>query len=75
MTGFWMTPEEAKLILTFADEDMKIKFTAEKLGVMAETVANRINRVHGKTGLNPRVFHDLCKLLPKARKVLGIKDE
>lgn len=75
MTGFWMTPEEAKLILIFADEDMKVKFTAEKLGVVAKTVVNRINRVHSKTGLNPRKFYDLCKLLPKARKVLGIKDE
>lgn len=51
----------------FADADLSATSAAAALGVHANTVHHRLDRVRARTGRNPRRFHDLAELLAAAR--------
>lgn len=57
-----MTIKQRKLIATLADCDMRPAKTAQVLGCHLNTVYNRMDKIQKQTGLDPRCFHDLCKL-------------
>lgn len=50
-------------ILTYVTSDMSIKATAEKMYLSRKAVLYRLDRIKEKTGLNPRRFFDLVKLV------------
>ncbi|MFN8124361.1 MAG: helix-turn-helix domain-containing protein [Thermoleophilia bacterium] len=55
----------------FADADLSATGAAAALGVHANTVHHRLDRLRARTGRNPRRFHDLAELLTAARMLAG----
>jgi len=66
-----MDTRDAALILTFADNDMNVTNTANRLYMHRNTVLFRFGKVIAETGLNPRRFHDLCKLVPMCAEIVN----
>lgn len=60
-----MTEKERKVLLTFADCNMRLTETGERLHYHRNSVEYILKRIHQKTGLDPRKFYDLLKLLWK----------
>lgn len=58
-------------ILAFARNNMKFQATADELGKRRDTVGYRIARINVITGLDPRNFYDLIKLVDMANNGLG----
>ena len=56
------------VILTLAKNNMRATETAYDLDVHRGTVLYRIEKIKHLTGLDPRVFYDLCELVEMARK-------
>lgn len=57
-------------ILAFARNNMKVQATADELGKRRDTVGYRIVRIKAITGLDPRNFYDLIKLVDMANSRL-----
>ncbi|MDY5114006.1 MAG: sugar diacid recognition domain-containing protein [Bilifractor sp.] len=53
-----LKPSEVDFLKTYYDSDMSLKASAEKLFLHVNTVQQRLNRIAGKTGMNPRNFRD-----------------
>lgn len=70
-----LTPKQAKLILVFAECDMRPAKAAPILGCHKNTVDYRLTRIWKNTGLDPKCFYDLCKLVKKAKKVMEGGDD
>ena len=66
-----MTRKQAKIVLTFADNDMSIKRTADSLYMNSNTVARNLDKIQKQCGWNPRRFYDLCYLVGVAVKRHG----
>ena len=66
-----MTKEQAKIILAFAENDMKIKPTAEQLYRSGENVGYHLDKIREQIGWNPRKFYDLCYLVGIASQRMG----
>ena len=64
---------ECKLILAIADHNMSVSGAAKYLGHRgdSESIYNRIEKIKKRTGLNPRNFYDLHKLVESAKHQLG----
>lgn len=62
---------DAKMIVAFAQCNMKIKVAASKIFYNKGTLAYRFNRIKQNTGLDPRNFFDLVELYDMATNVLG----
>ena len=58
-----MTDKQKLCVLAYADNNMSLKATAEKLFYHYNTIDHHLKAVYSKTGLNPKNFYDLCKLL------------
>lgn len=58
-----MKHEESLTIKALAECNMNVCATARKLNVDRDTVLYRCNRIEKKTGINPRTFYGLVKLL------------
>lgn len=54
---------QKEIILALAENNMRSTFVAEKLNYHRNTVEYHILQVIKKTGLNPKNFYDLCKLV------------
>lgn len=65
-----LTDEEQELLQIYFSEDMSLSGTCEKLYLHKNTLQYRLNRIHEKSGLNPRKFRDavLLFLALKLRK-------
>lgn len=53
-----LKPSEIEFLRTYYDSEMSLKATAEKLFLHVNTVQQRLNRIAGKTGMDPRNFRD-----------------
>lgn len=53
---------DRKVILAYAENNMRAKWAAKQLGVYWNLVYRRLDTIWDKTGLNPRNFYDLHKL-------------
>lgn len=60
--------QDKKIILALADNSMQVKPTARQLYLHWNTVYYRIDRIWDETGLNPRNFYDLNKLVEMVKK-------
>lgn len=58
-----LTQEDKNVILAFAENDMTDSKTARDLSYHRNTIKYHIIKVEEKTGLNPRKFYDLIKLV------------
>ena len=61
-----LNDRDRETILTLADNDMNVTVTAKKMYMNRNTVVYRLDKIKGKTGLDPRCFYDLLKLLEMA---------
>ena len=61
-----LSEEDKKTILVLAESDMSATRAAEKLYLHRNTLIYRIDRIQKKTGLNPRRFYDLVRLVELA---------
>lgn len=61
-----MTENDKQTILTLAEHGGNIRETAEALFITVNDVHMRLNRIEERTGLNARVFFDLCRLYQRA---------
>lgn len=73
-SGWWsevlpVTLRQAKMILTFAENDMVIKSTALKLYRSEGSVKYQFMKIQQETGRNPMKFYDLCFLVGIAMQV------
>ena len=66
-----MTKLQAEIILAFAENDMKIKPTAEKILMSDAAVIYNLNKIRRQIGWNPRKFYDLCYLVGIAAQRKG----
>ena len=66
-----MTKQQAKIILAFAENDMKIKPTGKQLFLCEASVTYHLNKIQRQMGWNPRKFFDLCYLVGVAAQRMG----
>ena len=66
-----MNKEQAKIILAFAENDMKISATAKQLYRSGDNVGYHLDKIREQMGWNPRKFYDLCYLVGVAAQRLG----
>ena len=59
--------ELSRTIRAFADCSLNVKETARRLGVHANTVYFRLNRIHKLTGIDPRTFSGTSVLVTSLR--------
>lgn len=55
--------KDSEIILALADSNMSISEASKKVFLHRNTVVYRMEKIYMDTGLNPRNFHDLTKLV------------
>ena len=60
--------KDKAIILAMADNGMKWKVAAREIDLHPNTVNYRLGRIYDKTGLDPRNFYDLHKLVEMVRE-------
>lgn len=68
-----MTERDAELILALADNGLVMHKVAKKTYRHPNTVRYHIDNIKEKTGLDPRDFWDMQKLVPMAQRTLTFK--
>lgn len=63
-----LTELQKETILAFAECDMNYSETGRKTYVARNTLIYRLEKIHRVTGLNPKRFYDLVKLVDMARE-------
>ena len=58
---------DREIILAFAEHSMGITATAKELYMHINTVVYHLEKIRKNTGLNPRRFYDLVKLVEMAK--------
>lgn len=58
-----LTELDWEVIHHYADNDMSVSATARAAHMHENTVRYHLEKVQKETGMNPRKFHDLVKLL------------
>lgn len=58
-----MTERQKECVLAYAENNMSVKATAEKSFSHYNTIVYHLQAVYNKTGLNPKNFYDLCRLV------------
>ena len=66
-----MKKNQAKVVLAFADSDMNISGTGRKLFLCRSTILWYLDAIKRDTGLDPRRFYELIKLVDIAKRVLA----
>lgn len=69
--AFTLTPEQAKIIISLAEHNLKIADTAKDLGISAGTLSGRIKKIREQTGGDPMNFLDMTQLLTVAVQTVG----
>lgn len=59
---------DRKIIIAYAKNNMRAKWAAKQLGVYWNLVYRRMDKIFDKTGLDPRNFFDLQKLVEMAKE-------
>ena len=70
-----MTEHQAKVVMAFAKNNMRAKDTGKYLHVVEQDVHYHLRRVKEITGLDPKNFFELCRLVGIAASVTGGNDE
>jgi len=65
--GGGQSDELSRTVRAFAESSLNVKQTARRLGVHANTVYFRLNRINQLTGINPRTFSGTSLLLTALR--------
>ena len=65
-----MTKKQAKIILAFAENSMKIRPAAKQLYMSDCNVSYHLKQVWLQTGRDPMKFFDLCYLVGVALQIL-----
>lgn len=63
MNGVFLTRAEVEVLVAFAENGMKVQRTANALHYDKRTVSQRLTLINANTGINPRDFYGLTKLL------------
>lgn len=58
-----MKDEDRALLQAFARNNMNLAYTGKEVYLHYNSVRYRLEKIHRETGLNPRNFYDLQKLL------------
>ena len=66
-----LNEKDFRTILAFAENNMKLQATADAMQRHYNALAWRIARINAITGLDPRNFYDLIKLVDMANNRLG----
>jgi sugar diacid utilization regulator len=70
-----LTETQARIVLALALNGMRASTAADALHYGRTTVTYYLNQIRERTGLNPRDFYDLQKLVKMARATLGEEAE
>lgn len=63
--------EHIQTLIAFAKCDMNIQATASCLQIVRRTVDYRLDSVHKRTGIDPKTFWGLVKLLKICKKEIN----
>lgn len=69
-----LSKANAEAILAFADGNMRVCEAAQIMHVAHFSISYHLDRVKSITGLDPRKFYDLAKLVLIAKKIMGGSD-
>lgn len=58
-----LTRTDLDVLLAFAKYDMRVNRTSEKAFFHRNTIDSHLSKIRYKTGLNPKKFYDLVKLI------------
>ena len=61
----WIKPNRAQVLKAYADAGMRLQTAAKALGMSNRGVEYHLNRAKEETGLDPRNFWELVRLLRK----------
>jgi sugar diacid utilization regulator len=70
-----MTKSQAEMILLYAKHSMNARIVGKELYMTAQNMHYHLKLIHYETGLNPKNFYDLCRLVGIAASVKGDKTE
>lgn len=65
-----MTPTQAEIIVSLADNGINIAATARAMFMHRNNIDYHVRMIHRNTGKNPQNFYDLQELLIMAEEVL-----
>ena len=68
MAGKRITESDLKIILAYADCNMNAAQTAKVTYYRKESIYDHLDKIYLLTGLNPRKFYDLVKLVKKVKE-------
>lgn len=57
-----LSSDDIALLAVYYNENMSLSHTSERLFIHKNTLQYRLDRIHKKSGYNPRVFHDAVVL-------------
>lgn len=63
-----LTLDEIRLLQAMSDSRLRVQTAARKIPASTMYMRYNIDKIRAKTGLDPRDFHDLCKLLAMAKE-------
>ena len=66
-----MTKHQARIVAALAEQDLNVSRTATATYYHRNTLVYHISMIQRETGLDPRRFYDMCKLLPIALETLN----
>ena len=66
-----LTKFQAELVLAYARNSMSARQTGQELWVSAEDVHYHLRRIKEDSGLDPKNFYDLCRLVGIAVSAKG----
>jgi sugar diacid utilization regulator len=67
-----LTPRQARIVLAMAESDMRYSKAAVILHFHKNTIDYHITKIRENTGLDPKCFYDLCKLVEMAKTTKGM---
>ena len=66
-----MTEQQAKMVLAYAKGSMRARAAASEVFVTAGDVHYQFKKIKQETGLDPKNFFDLCRLVGIAASITG----
>ena len=66
-----MTAYQAKIVLAYAINSMNAEDTGRYLHMVPQNVHYHLDKINRDTGLNPKNFFDLCRLIGIAASAKG----
>ena len=70
-----MSEQAAKIVLLMAQHNLRAYRVAKAMPCHVNAVQYWIDKIKRETGLDPKDFYDMMKLLPMAEEVLGEREK